>query len=186
MKEFPPFRLDTVNQCLWRGAEFANDERIVLTPKAFDILRYLVENAGRLVSHDEFLDTLWPGTHVQPEVLKSHISEIRAALQDDSKKPIFIETLPRRGYRFIAKVDRAPSAGPTPSARPRPGRLVGRGRTLSELRDCFEKVRRRERQVVFVTWEAGIGKTAVADAFTRLIAAETPEVRVALGQCIEG
>jgi DNA-binding winged helix-turn-helix (wHTH) protein len=112
MKEFPPFWLDTVNQCLWRNAE-----RITLTPRAFLVLRYLVERAGQLVTHDELLDALWPNAFVQPEVLKSHILEIRTALGDSAKSPSFIETLPRRGYRFIAPVltpkqDRSDTTGP--------------------------------------------------------------------------
>src|SRR6266849_8534583 len=52
MREFPPFRLDTVNQCLWRG-EGPAEERILLAPKAFAVLRYLVEHPGRLVAHPE-------------------------------------------------------------------------------------------------------------------------------------
>ncbi len=79
MREFPPFRLDTVNQCLWSGDGVA-EERILLAPKAFDVLRYLVEHPGRLVPHDELLEALWPKTYVQPEVLKSHIAAIRAVL----------------------------------------------------------------------------------------------------------
>src|SRR5271166_3870499 len=104
MKEFPPFRLDLVNQCLWHRSEEADDQRILLTPKAFAMLRFLVEHAGRLVTQDEMLEALWPDTFVQPEVLKSHIKDIRSALGDDPKNPRFIETLPRRGYRFIAPV----------------------------------------------------------------------------------
>src|SRR5436189_6472283 len=103
MREFPPFRLDTVNQCLWRG-DGAAEERVLLAPKAFDVLRYLVEHPGRLVAHDELLEALWPKTYVQPEVLKSHIAAIRAVLGDDARKPLFIETMSRRGYRFIADV----------------------------------------------------------------------------------
>src|SRR5262249_57569290 len=55
MKLFREFRLDTINHCLWRG-----QERVSLTPKAFDVLRYLVEHADRLVSQDEIFETLWP------------------------------------------------------------------------------------------------------------------------------
>ena len=55
MREFPPLRLDTVNQCLWRGDGVA-EERIPLAPKAFDVLRYLVEHPGRLVPHDELFE----------------------------------------------------------------------------------------------------------------------------------
>src|SRR6476659_3556014 len=109
MKEFPPFRLDTVNQCLFQGDGIA-EERVLLAPKAFDVLRYLVEHPGRLVTHDELLEALWPKTSVQPEVLKSHIAAIRAALGDDARKPIFIETRSRREYRFIALVTEGVSA----------------------------------------------------------------------------
>src|SRR5258705_11864382 len=109
MREFPPFRLDTVNQWLWSGGGVAG-ERILLAAKAFDVLRYLVEHPGRLVPHDELLEALWPKTHVQPEGLKSHIAAIRAVLGDDARKPIFIETMSRRGYRFIAPVTEGAAA----------------------------------------------------------------------------
>src|ERR1700674_4992791 len=104
MKEFPPFRLDTANQCLWR-TDAGNEERIRITPKAFAVLRYLVEHAGRLITQEELLNALWPDTFVQPEVLKTHILDVRSALGDSAKNSRFIETLPRRGYRFIAPVN---------------------------------------------------------------------------------
>src|SRR5262245_3188190 len=103
MREFSPFRLDTVNQCLWRG-NGVTAERILLAPKTFEVLQSLVEHPGRLVSHDELLEALWPKTFVQPEVLKSHIASIRAVLGDDPRRPLFIETMSRRGYRFMAPV----------------------------------------------------------------------------------
>jgi DNA-binding winged helix-turn-helix (wHTH) protein len=100
MPEFPPFRLDTVNQCLWRRTDEAQDERILLTPKAFGILSHLVDHAGQLVTHRELLDAVWPQTAIEPQALKRTIFELRRALDDPPKKPRFIETLPRRGYRF--------------------------------------------------------------------------------------
>src|ERR1700686_2830700 len=111
MKEFPPFRLDTVNQCLWR-VDAGNEERVRLTPKAFAVLRYLVEHAGRLVTQDELLEAVWPDTFVQPEVLKYQIADIRRAIGDSAKNPTFIETLPRRGYQFIAAVKDSTPADP--------------------------------------------------------------------------
>jgi DNA-binding winged helix-turn-helix (wHTH) protein len=63
-----------------------------------------VGRAGRLVTQHELLEALWPDTFVQPEVLKSHILDVRGALGDNAKNPSFIETQPRRGYRFIATV----------------------------------------------------------------------------------
>ena len=115
MLEFPPFRLDNVNQCLWRQRDGGEDECIRLTPKPFAILRYLVEHAGRLVTQDELLNAVWPDTFVQPEVLKTHILDVRNALGDSAKSPRFIETLPRRGYQFIAPV-RSVSATPEATA----------------------------------------------------------------------
>ena len=98
-KVFEPFRLDMVNLCLWRA-----EERMPLTPKAFDILRYLVERADRLVTHDELLEALWPETYVNPEGIRKYILEIRKALGDRPKHSLFIQTLPKRGYQFVAKV----------------------------------------------------------------------------------
>src|SRR6266540_4044606 len=112
MREFPPFRLDTVNQCLWRGDGVA-EERILLAPRAFALLRYLVEHPGRLVTHDELLEALWPKTYVQPEVLKSHIAVIRAVLGDDARKPIsrrdaLRRWVPRRSWSDV--MARSPSS----------------------------------------------------------------------------
>jgi len=185
MKEFTPFRLDTLNQCLWRVKGLA-EERILLAPRAFDVLRYLVEHPGRLVTHDELLDALWPKTHVQPEVLKSHIAAIRAVLGDDARKPVFIETRSRRGYRFIAPVTEGASTRSS-SATGSAQVLVGRNGPLAELHQSLERMSRKgERQIVFVTGEPGIGKTAVADAFIEQAASEAPDIRIARGQCIEG
>jgi TolB-like protein/DNA-binding winged helix-turn-helix (wHTH) protein/lipoprotein NlpI len=99
MKSFQSFRLDTADQCLWRG-----QERVPIAPKAFDVLRYLVENPGRLVTQDEVLDKLWPETYVNPEVFRKYILDIRKILGDRPDKPEFIETVTKRGYRFIAPV----------------------------------------------------------------------------------
>src|ERR1700751_4299005 len=99
IKSFQAFRLDAANHCLWHG-----EERVVITPKAFDVLRYMVENAGRLVTQDELLEALWPETYVNQEVLRKYILEIRKVLGDRPEKPEFIETVTKRGYRFIAPV----------------------------------------------------------------------------------
>ena len=186
-KVFHPFRLDSVNQCLWRLGEAGQDERLLLTPKAYAVLSYLVHHAGRLVTQEELLDAVWPDTFVQPEVLKYQIADIRGILGDSPKKPVFIETLPRRGYRFVAAVldEEQQPESPAPTC-PAPVRVVGRTRELGELRACFEKALRGERQIVFITGEPGIGKTALVDDFLCKAAAEQPSLRVARGQCVEG
>ena len=99
VKSFGPFRLDTANHCLWRDAE-----RVSITPKANDVLCYLVGNSGRLVTPNEMLEAIWADTYVNPEVLRKYILEIRKALGDKTDDPKFVETVPKRGYRFIAPV----------------------------------------------------------------------------------
>jgi TolB-like protein/DNA-binding winged helix-turn-helix (wHTH) protein/Tfp pilus assembly protein PilF len=99
MKSFKAFRLDTANHFLWRDGD-----RVPLAPKGFDVLAYLVEHVGQVMTQDEILEALWPETYVNPEVLRKYIQEIRKALGDRPDNPEFIETLPKRGYRFIAPV----------------------------------------------------------------------------------
>ena len=107
MKSFQAFRLDTANQCLWRG-----QERVAISPKPYDMLRYLVENPVRLVTQDELLEKLWPDTYVNPELIRKYILDIRKILGDRPDKPEFIETVTKRGYRFIAPVTDEGAAEP--------------------------------------------------------------------------
>src|SRR4029453_5289996 len=123
MASFPPYRLDLVNQCLWRG-----DERITLMPKPFAVLTYLVEHAGRLVTHEELLSAIWPDTYVQPEVLRRYILEIRRVLGDSAETPHFIQTFPKRGYQFVGALTPEPeatSASPGVATPPDASRLAG-------------------------------------------------------------
>src|ERR1700677_4559181 len=188
MKEFPPFRLDKVNQCLWRRKDSGKEERVLLRPTPFSILRYLVDHAGRLVTQDELLDAVWPNTNVQPEVLKRHILDIRNALGDDPKRPVFIETLPRRGYQFIAPIidgiGEGASGEVVEPVGPGQHRLVGRDRPLGELREYLRRALGGQRQIVFVSGEPGIGKTSLVDEFQRQAAVDA--LRNARGQCVEG
>ena len=181
---FDQFRLDTTNHCLWWG-----EERAALTPKAFDVLRYLVENAGRLVTQEEILEALWPDTYVNPEGIRKYVLEIRRVLGDRPRQPRFIETVPKRGYCFLAtvseervfneRVSRAPLAATVTE------NVVGREAAFGELDERLESARRGSREVVFVTGEAGIGKTTLADIFEK-DALRPSGLRVARGQCIEG
>src|SRR5882757_9570926 len=180
MKQFHSFRLDIVNHCLWRG-----EDRVVLTPKAFDVLRYLVEHADRLVTQDEILGALWPETYVNPEVIKKYVLGIRKALGDPRDNPEFIETFPRRGYQFIAPVSEVISGAPTGCGISTTRKMVGREGAMAELDDYLSQALSSQRQVVFITGEAGIGKTTLVDAFHQAIA-NRPNVRIIRGQCVEG
>lgn len=185
MKQFESFRLDTSNECLWR-----NSEKIALAPKPFAVLRYLVENPGRLITHDELLDALWPETYVQPQVLRTYMLELRKVLGDDPAKPRFIQTLPKRGYCFVAAITEPPAGTPISMSagedrsQPRAA-IVDRIDEMAFLRAQTDSILRGQRRVVFITGETGIGKTALIDAFSREAGSQFSAV-VAHGQCVQG
>src|SRR5262245_56372921 len=114
MLQFDRFRFDPANQ----RVEDASGA-IRLNPKAFDVLRVLIERPGQLVSKEQLLDAVLPETHVADGVLKVCMAEIRKALGDSATAPRFIETVHRRGYRFVAKVTGEHSAE-APEARDGP------------------------------------------------------------------
>src|SRR5690242_19960096 len=97
MFHFEGFTLDVA-----RGSLRSADREIELRPKSFDVLRYLVESGGRLVSKDEVIKSVWPNVIVTDESLAQCVSEIRHAIGDD--RQIVIKTVPRRGYRFVVPV----------------------------------------------------------------------------------
>lgn len=97
--EFGPFRLDTEEVQLWRDGE-----RVPLTHKAFEMLRVLVENSGHVVAKDDFLQKIWPDTFIEEGILTVNIASLRKALGEDRGAHRYIETVPRRGYRFVATV----------------------------------------------------------------------------------
>src|SRR3954471_21833771 len=110
--DFGPFRLDGPNSRLLRDGK-----AVALTPKAFDVLRYLTSQPDRLVTKEELLAAIWPDVLVSDASVKVCVREIRKALEDDADARKYIETVHRRGYRFIAKVEREEEAA-DPSARP--------------------------------------------------------------------
>jgi len=96
--EFGAFRLDSGERILLRGGE-----PIALTPKVFDTLVLLVQNAGRLITKDEFMSQVWADAFVEDATLAQSISQLRKALGDSE----IIETVPKKGYRFLGSVKRA-------------------------------------------------------------------------------
>jgi predicted ATPase/DNA-binding winged helix-turn-helix (wHTH) protein len=179
MKQFGCFQLDTQNECLWQ-----NGARLVLTPKPFAVLRYLVENPQRLVTHDELLTQLWPETYVQPQVLRTYVLELRKLLGDEAENPRFIRTVRRRGYWFMAQVEDGARYTADVGV-PRPGGIVGRKNEFNKMNGLLRQVKQGERQVLFITGEAGIGKTALIDAFCREVCNEN-QIDIARGQSVEG
>ncbi|SRR5712692_3586656 len=106
---FPPFRLDPSNERLWRETL-----EIPLRPKTFAVLRYLVEHPEQLVTKEELMDAVWAETVVGEDALTGCIRDLRKVLGDEAKRPQYIETVHRRGFRFIAPV--AAAAAPVSSS----------------------------------------------------------------------
>jgi predicted ATPase/DNA-binding winged helix-turn-helix (wHTH) protein len=189
---FHPFCLDRASERLWRGSQV-----IKLRPKAFAVLNLLVERPGQLITKDELLSAVWPNTFVSDAALKVIIRQLRKALDDDPKTPQFIETAHHRGYRFIGKLadseliaaDETIKHAAVIQSLPqhtgdRPFGVVGRDKALALMRGWLQRMRSGARQLVFVTGEAGIGKSTLVDAFAQSTAAD-PRTRIARGQCLE-
>jgi Tol biopolymer transport system component/DNA-binding winged helix-turn-helix (wHTH) protein len=96
---FGEFLLDTQRRGL-----YLHQERVRLTAKPLEALIFLVENSGRTVTKQELLDAVWKDTFVTEDVLIHAIRDIRRALGDDKDNPLFIQTIPRQGYRFVCAV----------------------------------------------------------------------------------
>src|SRR5713226_7059744 len=103
---FGDFMVDTGQKVLLRQGTITP-----LTPKVFDTLLVLVENSGRIVKKEELMNQLWPDSFVEEANLTFNIQQLRKSLGDNARKPQYIETVPRRGYRFIANVEEVSSGG---------------------------------------------------------------------------
>src|SRR5262245_65311955 len=131
------WRVDWTNECVWHG-----DEMVRLPPKAFAVLRLLMEQAGQLVTKETLLEAIWPDAVVTEAVLTVCIGELRKALRETAQAPRFIQTVHRRGYRFIGHLPPVvPSTSPpAPLSLPRAASpaplLVGRERELTSLHQC--------------------------------------------------
>jgi predicted ATPase len=162
-------------------------EVLHLTHKAFAVLHYLAEHAGQLVTKDELLEVVWSQTSVGEAALAVCMREIRRALGDEPRTPRFVATVHGRGYRFLAPVtiaDRLPASPPLPVLPSPPPLLVGREAECAQMQQWWAKAVQGERQVGFVTGEAGIGKTTLVEAFLARVRGDRT-LWIGHGQCIE-
>ncbi|HKG12289.1 MAG TPA: winged helix-turn-helix domain-containing protein [Pyrinomonadaceae bacterium] len=126
--EFGPYRLDASERQLWRGAEAVH-----LTPKELDTLSALVRGAGRLMSKEELLKEIWPDTFVGEATLAQNVFTLRRALGEAEGGKSYIETVPRRGYRFAAAVREVTEGGETEDSTPSRAAVGVEGRDSSGL-----------------------------------------------------
>ena len=185
----PPIRLDLKEGRLWNG-----ERPVDLRPKTWELIRYMVERPGQLLSKQELIDAVWPDTIVTEASLNQAIRELRKALGDDARKPKFIETVHRRGFRFIEVAAEPAQATVLPPAHARPLRpqLFGRQQELAQLHEQLMLANTGKRQILFVTGAPGIGKTSLVRTFfddlVSSLFVDNPSdspISVGCGQCID-
>ncbi|MEO8524132.1 MAG: AAA family ATPase [Caldimonas sp.] len=178
---FGPFEVDVAEHRL-----LLDGQPVAVTRKAFALLVELLRRHGRLATKAELFDTVWAGTVVTDAALSRAIRELRVALGDDAAAPRYIATAHGLGFRFVASLEgeaATPSVARTDPASAGAG-LVARGDELAFLDAALAAAAAGRRQVVFVTGEAGIGKTALVEAFLDRHAGGD-EQWAAQGRCIE-
>ncbi len=175
--DFGPFRLTLTPLQLWRGQKLTP-----LQPRPLAVLRYFVEHPDTVISNEALRQVVWGRTVVSSTTVQVCVREVRKALGEEGRSPRYIETVGRDGYRFIGQIvsgqqgENQKSKGKNqkakigslflaPNTQHLAPNLVGRDAELAHLHTLLEKAVRGERQLVFITGEAGIGKTALIDAF---------------------
>jgi len=176
--EFGPFRLDPGERRLSREGQ-----PITLRAKIFDTLCVLIDAHGHLVDKDELIHCVWPDAVVEEGNLAHNISVLRKTLGEPATGQKYVETVPGRGYRFVAEVSEI-QREPRPWHESRPHATKPAFALIQRRNEFVERSLRGTRQVVFISGESGIGKTTLADAF-----AEQARGRSTLwygcGQCLD-
>ena len=195
---FGPFRLDRRQGGLFRQEEGGKPVPIDIGSRACDILGVLLERHGEVVGKDEIMAAVWPGLVVTDANLTVHVSALRRVLGAGESETGWIQTVPGRGYRLFGSVVRSPGTLPaiavprestvlpsdaasTAASTPRP--WVGRTAPLQAFSRRLSQARAGRRQVVFVTGEAGIGKTTLIDMATEGLSRQG--VGLLWGRCAE-
>jgi predicted ATPase/DNA-binding winged helix-turn-helix (wHTH) protein len=185
---FGRFRLDCAERTLHHA-----QEPIELRDKAFDLLALLLAHAPRLVNKTAIRSALWPGLTVHDNNLAVTASALRKALSSRDPSASFIETVPRRGYRWVhafdALAERSVAADIAAPSRLLPSDpvnpCVGRERELGQLLEHWRGVGRGGAPLLFVSGEPGIGKTTLLAHFAERVRRDSPAATVMQGACLE-
>ena len=177
---FGPFEVDLQEQRLWRDGQV-----LPITHKSFALLCALISRPATLITKAELFSTVWAGRVVTDSALSRAVRELRVALGDDAAHPSYIETAHGLGLRFVARLSSEPLLQ---SRQPKHGLpsswLVGRETELQQLDNALGAARAGRRQLVFVSGEPGVGKTALVEAFMARHA-EPGELWTVQGRCID-
>lgn len=182
---FAPFVFDRAREQLLHG-----ERAVRLRPKTLALLRLLVDRPGVVVEREEIMRAVWPDVAVSDVVLNVCVAELRRALGDDRAHPRYVETVHRRGFRFIASLADEPpttAAGRPPDGSRLPdGVFVGRRRELDELARLWRLAGAGALQVALVTGGPGIGKSTLVEQFLRdLSELAEPAGMIGRGQCLD-
>ncbi len=202
--KFGPYRLDRDQRLLFRGTEI-----IPLAPRLYDTLLALVESGGRVAGKEDLLKRVWHDAFVEEGSLARNVSTLRKTLGEGPRDHKYIITVPKRGYRFASTLATSlaleqQEAGaetsngegnatpPFSTLHPAPERalkisqsFVGRDLEMKRLDEHFENMLGGGGKVVFITGEAGMGKSSLAEWFINSIHLRHPELRVATGRSVE-
>jgi DNA-binding winged helix-turn-helix (wHTH) protein len=189
---FDGFELDEANARLRR-----EQTDVALAPTPFAVLCSLARQPGALITKDALLDEVWGHRFVSDSVLKTAVSEVRSAFTDDARQPQYIETVSRRGYRFIGAVRKLGMATslPAPAAvrstsstlskdlatMPAAPPISGRHEETRRLRAAWARACSGQPTMVWVIGDAGIGKTTLIDSLSAKLG---EDAAIARGQCV--
>ena len=162
--EFHDFQLD-----IGKGLLLRENQPVNLQSKTFETLCFLVKSNGQLITPDELMNALWADTFVEENNLRQHISALRKALGEKEKRTTFIETVPRRGYRFLPKVRIVGSTEkivhPPNNLPAQFAELIGREKEIAEI---SKLLRHDDIRILTLTGVGGTGKTTLAQAVARV------------------
>ncbi len=160
---FGEFSLDTEQNILLCG-----NRPVTVTPKMLELLRVLVENSGRILEKDDLMETVWADSFVEEGNLKFTVNQLRKALGDDARNPDYIETVAKRGYRFIAEIEKTSTDSKDEQFNFTPNNLsenlspiIGRDRQIFEIKQILTQ---KNVRLLTLTGVGGTGKTTLAKA----------------------
>ncbi|SHH15651.1 Transcriptional regulatory protein, C terminal [Hydrocarboniphaga daqingensis] len=189
---FGPFRLHGRNGPLLHG-----DQEVKLQPRTMALLWALASRPGEVVTKAQVLDAVWPRQAVSDNALSFQVQALRKALGDDTRAPRYVLTAHRVGFRFGVPVIRPDAlADAAPDAEPQADgdaasaeddeSLVGRDAELLQLNLAWERALTGRTDVVFVSGETGVGKSATLRAFQQRVRLQQPQAVQLSGHCLEG
>ena len=182
--EFDEFRVDTGQFLLSRAGRARS-----ISPTVFKILLSLLERAGEAVTKEELMKCVWPDSFVEEGNLNRNVSTLRKVLEEKPSDHRYIETIPKTGYRFVAPIRVINYQPPTGTARTvsntREYQIVGREFERDTLSQAYDQAQQGRGDVVCISGDVGVGKTALIDAFLDDLKRDGQTFHLARGRCSE-